>query len=459
MYRILNVRVNRDDAVYPYLDRIAHLANNLSNAVLYRERQMITSAKKNVSEWTENEKEIRAEAENTVQYFGNTRMIPKSGVLSYYFMEKLLRVTHNSDFFAEGLPKQTAQWIVRQVCTDISSFCKAMKQYTVTPGSFTGKPELPGYRRKGGASSFRITNQDCVIRLDNKGSYCIKLPLTKETVCIGKECPGKLKEVHVNPDNGRYQISLVFDDGRIPPQIKETPERIAAVDLGVSNLMGVTNNCGLPCLLYKGGAAKSVNQHYNKQTAKIMSMSTKGSAEKFIPTQKYRDITIYRNDRIKDLMLKAGKSLIIWCVENRIDTIVIGSNPGWKQNSNMGRGSNQKFVQIPFDKLKRILKYQGERSGIRIVEQEETYTSKASFIDHDDIPEFGGSKEAVFSGTRIKRGLYSSKEGITINADLNGSANILRKAFPDAFSENNMPDFTEIVVIKHPDEMLKRQSK
>ena len=459
MYRILNVNVNRDDAVYPYLDRIAHLANNLSNAVLYRERQMITSAKKNVSQWTENEKEIRNEAEKTALDSGNTRHIPKSGVLSYSFIEKLLRTTHNPDFFAEGLPKQTAQWIVRQVCTDISSFYKAMKQYTVTPGSFTGKPELPGYRRKGGASSFRITNQDCVIRLDNKGSYCIKLPLTKETVCIGKECPGKLKEVHVSPSNGRYQISLVFDDGRISPQIKETPERIAAVDLGVNNLMGVTNNCGLPCLLYKGGAAKSVNQHYNKQTAKIMSRETKGSAEKFIPTQKYRDITNYRNDRIKDLMLKAGKSLIIWCVENRIDTIVIGSNPGWKQGSNMGRRSNQKFVQIPFDDLKRILKYQGERNGIRIVEQEEAYTSKASFIDHDDIPDLDGSKEAVFSGTRTKRGLYRSKEGITINADLNGSANILRKAFPDAFSENNMPDFTDIVVIKHPDEMLKRQSK
>ena len=131
-------------------------------------------------------------------------------------------------------------------------------------------------------------------------------------------------------------------------------------------------------------------------------------------------------------MLKAGKSLIIWCVENRIDTIVIGSNPGWKQGSNMGRRSNQKFVQIPFDDLKRILKYQGERNGIRIVEQEEAYTSKASFIDHDDIPDLDGSKEAVFSGTRTKRGLYRSKEGITINADLNGSANILRKAFPNA---------------------------
>ena len=457
MYRVLNIQVDKCDAVYTYLDRVAHLTNNLSNAVLFRERQMITSAKKDVKEWTDNEKEIRDEVETTIQYLGNTRRIPKSGVLSYNFMEKLLRATHNPDFFAEGLPKQTAQWIVMQVCTDISSFYKAMKQYAATPEVFTGKPELPGYKRKGGACSFRITNQDCVIRQNDEGSYYIKLPLTKDTVLIGKENPGKLKELHVSPRNGRYQISLVFDDGQMPPEEKETPERIAAVDLGVDNLMGVTNNCGLPCLLYKGGVVKSVNHHYNKQIAKIMSKETKGSDKKFVPTQKYWDVTNYRNDRIKDVMLKAGKSLILWCVENRIDTIVIGSNLGWKQEVNMGKESNQKFVQIPFDKLKEILKYQGERNGIRILEQEESYTSKASFLDRDDIPNFG--VESVFSGVRTNRGSYRSKNGQMINADLNGSANILRKAFPGAFTKDNAPDFKNIVVIKHPDEMLKQQNK
>ena len=459
MYRVLNIQVDNSCAVYAYLDRIAHLSNNLSNAVLFRERQMITSAKKDVCEWTDNEKEIRTEAETTIQYSGNILRIPKSGVLSYSFMEKLLRATYNPDFFAEGLPKQTAQWIVRQVCTDITSFYKAMKQYSVSPGLFSGKPELPAYKRKGGACSFRITNQDCVIRRNNEGAYYLKLPLTKDTLSIGKKCPGKLKEVHVSPKNGRYQVSLVFDDGRKAPGRKEYPERIAAVDLGVNNLMGVTNNCGLPCLLYKGGVVKSVNQHYNEQTAKITSRETKGSDKKFIPTQKYWDKTNYRNDRIKDVMLKAGKSLIIWCVENRIDTVVIGSNPGWKQRPDMGKESNRKFVQIPFDELKRILKYQGERNGIAVLEQEEAYTSKASFIDHDDIPSLDACENTVFSGTRTKRGLYKTKGGQTINADLNGSANILRKAFPDAFSENNVPDFKNIIVVKHPDVMLERQSK
>ena len=455
MYRILNIRVSESDAVYAYLDRIAHLSNNLSNAVLFRQRQMITSAKKDVKDWTDNEKEIRNEVEATIQYLGNTRKIPKSGVLSYNFTERVLRATQNPDFFAEGLPRQTAQWIIKQVCTDITSFYKAMKQYAVTPELFTGKPELPGYKRKGGACSFRITNQDCVIRQKENGAYEIKLPLTKDTVCIGKTCPGRLKEVHVSPKYGRYQLSLVFDDGKALSVMEERPERIAAIDPGVNNLMAVTNNCGLPCLLFKGGVIKSVNQRYNKRVAKIMSKQTKGSDKKFIPSEEYWKDTNYRNDKIKDVMLKAGKSLILWCVENRIDTIVIGSNPGWKQKVSLGKETNQKFVQIPFDKLKHILKYQGERNGIRILEQEEAYTSKASFMDQDEIPDLG--EETSFSGTRIHRGLYRTKDGENINADLNGSANILRKAFPDAFSGKSVPDFKNIVVIKHPDEMLKNQ--
>ena len=219
--------------------------------------------------------------------------------------------------------------------------------------------------------------------------------------------------------------------------------------------MAVTNNCGLPCLLYKGGVVKSVNQRYNKRIAKVMSKQTRGSDKMFVPTEEYWKVTNYRNDKIRDVMLKAGKSLILWCVENRIDTIVIGSNPGWKQKVSLGRETNQKFVQIPFDRLKHILKYQGERNGIRILEQEEAYTSRASFMDHDEIPDLG--EEASFSGTRIQRGLYRTKEGENINADLNGSANILRKAFPDAFSGKSVPDFKNIVVIKHPDEMLKNQ--
>ena len=138
-----------------------------------------------------------------------------------------------------------------------------------------------------------------------------------------------------------------------------------------------------------------------------------------------------------------------WCVENRIDTIIIGENRLWKQNVRLGKDNNRWFVQMPFDRLKNIIRYSGERLGIRVVFQEESYTSKASFLDQDDIPTYGTGERPVFSGKRIRRGMYKSREGKKINADLNGAANILRKYKADAF-QSNMPLFEQIKVLRYP---------
>ena len=137
-------------------------------------------------------------------------------------------------------------------------------------------------------------------------------------------------------------------------------------------------------------------------------------------------------------------------------TIVIGHNTFWKQNSNLGKVGNQNFVQIPFYKFVKQIEYRAENLGIRIIMQEESYTSKASFLDKDDIPVYGKTEgEPSFSGTRYQRGMYRSKDGTVLNADLNGSANILRKAVPDAFGEQ-APLFNEVCVFPHPyfEEML-----
>lgn len=151
-------------------------------------------------------------------------------------------------------------------------------------------------------------------------------------------------------------------------------------------------------------------------------------------------------------MKKTGKQLIEWCAENRADTIVLGCNRYWKQESHIGHVNNQKFVQIPFSYLKNVIAWLAERKGIRVVEQEESYTSKASFLDRDFIPVYGQEPEVFrFSGKRNPRGLYTSEEGIVTNADLQASANILRKAYPNAFIEGNEPEFRTIKVIRHPE--------
>lgn len=132
----------------------------------------------------------------------------------------------------------------------------------------------------------------------------------------------------------------------------------------------------------------------------------------------------------------ASADIIKMLVQHGIGTLVIGKNDGWKQDINIGKQNNQNFVSIPHARFIQQLEYKAALAGIAVVITEESYTSKASFLDGDEIPVHGKTDtKPKFSGRRVKRGLYKSKNGTLINADINGSANILRKAFPKAFGE------------------------
>ena len=137
-----------------------------------------------------------------------------------------------------------------------------------------------------------------------------------------------------------------------------------------------------------------------------------------------------RNRRVKDILHKASRKIIDLCVEEGIEVIVVGNHAGWKKRIHMGKKNNQTFVQIPFRTLIEMIKYKGEAAGIRVVVCEESYTSKASSIDEDQIPVYGNDVAHTFTGKRIKRGLYRSKNGILMNADINGASNIIRKVYP-----------------------------
>ena len=167
---------------------------------------------------------------------------------------------------------------------------------------------------------------------------------------------------------------------------------------------------------------------------------------------------------MKDFMHKAAKRIVTWCLANRIDTVVIGTNPLWKQNSDMKKENNQAFEQIPFHQFRKILKYLCEWNGLRYVEQEESYTSKASFLAEDPIPVYqeGDTTSYTFSGQRCPvkyknrskkngfRGLYQNTDGTIVNADLNGSANIGRKCYPDLFRPQNV-NLKDVIIYSHPD--------
>ncbi|MBQ6519924.1 MAG: IS200/IS605 family accessory protein TnpB-related protein [Anaerolineaceae bacterium] len=469
IYQTRSVTIKSKDEPFAYCDQVTALTNNLENTVLFRVRQVMFAVSKDPSGLTENERKVMEEIRDALPKMGSKFKMPSKGkfFLSYEFLEKLMSVTDNPDMYAEGLSRHTAQNAVKSVVRNMKSYFEAIRAWKKDKSSFTGKPELMDYHRKGGHCTATISNQEAILK-DIDGGWYLKLPYRKDQnqwIPFGKVMPRvRLKQVTIKPENGVYIVTIVLQSEAEKPALKEEPERIAAIDTGVDNLMAVTNNCGLQSILYKGNICKSINQWYNKQAARMVSEQTLKTGKKFVPTAEYHYLTRKRNNRIKDFMLKTAKHFVQWCVENRIDTVVMGCNPGWKQEIEIGDSNNQNFVQIPFDLLRSIISYLCERVGIRYVEQEESYTSKASFVDGDYIPVYGVDDEkANFSGkrrpTRYRgmyrkdgfRGLYRTKDGTIINSDLNGSANILRKAFPNAFKKGVIPDFGMPLIFRHPD--------
>lgn len=455
MHSATQICVKPSSGFYSYFDTIAALCNNLRNAALYRTRQVLTMVEKPFDKLTANELEVYNEIAYALQIMGDKFKMPVKGkqFLSVDFLEALMRATNNPDFMAEGLSKQVAHHTLKGVAEDMKGFYAGIRKHKKDPTTFTGKVKLPRYGEKGGRHTIVFTNQDCVIyEIKNKpGFHEVKFPETKKRLYIA-DMPlcGRLKQITVKPNHGNYIVSFVFDNGK-ENHVARLPHHMVGIDLGVDNTAAITNNLGLPCLLFKGGALKSINQLYNKKMAAIQSEQTKGTDEKFVMTKEAHSLCVWRNNRIEDTINKIGNNIVAWCCDNDVDTIVIGHNTHWKQNANMGKKNNQTFVQLPLYKLILNITYRAERCGIRVIKREESYTSKASFLDNDVIPTFGkNDEEYKFSGKRIKRGLYKAADGTIINADLNGSANILRKEVSDAFA-SHQPDFGNVIIIRHPD--------
>lgn len=480
IHRTIQYNIDSKHPLYTYFEDMTLAANNLKNATLFRLRQIFTFTGKEFKNYTANELEIYNETVKAAEMFPELCYVPtkEKRYPSYRYMDKLMRATENPNFFDDRLPSQSAQYIVKGVLKDMKSFRQSLKKYKTCPEVYTGKPNLPKYNKSGGKQTVTLSNEACSILIKDDGKYCIKMPKTETLLEIGDTPLDNriFMEMKVKPYHDIFVLSLVFvvDEKPEPKKVPEKPQRICAIDLGVNNFAAITNNVGQPCLLFKGGTIKSKNQWYNKQMAKIKSKQTKGTpgeSQKFIPTPESKLLGIQREMWMGDFMHKCAKMIVSWCINNNIDTIVVGENKGWKQEVNTGKTNNQNFVNIPFDKFKSYLEYLCEYNEIRLIRQEESYTSKASFLDNDIIPVYGETKDNPhFSGKRRPtkytdefgehknskgfRGWYVSSNGTRINSDLNGSANIGRKCIPDMFTMDGavMPDFNNAIVYKHPDE-------
>lgn len=345
--------------------------------------------------------------------------------LGYDFLEFL--VSDGQDY--KLLMAQVAQQVLRLLDKNWISFFKSMKDWKANPHKYKGMPKLPKYKHKTkGRFNINFTNQNCCIK-----DGFVKFPSCFNQFLLNTKVNGRLQQVRIKPLGSQYLIEVVYRK-EITETQKKTGQNIIGIDLGLNNFVTITNNIGLQPIVINGGNIKAMNQYYNKRIAYLKAILKKETGRDW--SKRQDKLTTKRNSKIKDFIHKTSRFIIGYCVENSIDTIVVGNNKNWKQEIELGKKNNQNFVQIPYSMLISQLEYKAQDVNIKVIVTEESYTSKASFIDNDVIPKFknDSAEKYNFSGKRIQRGLYKSLNGVLINADVNGSFNIIKKVFPEAFA-------------------------
>ena len=368
---------------YLVLRELCHVSKNLYNQALYEIRQEYLKSKK---------------------------------YLNYYEVYKRLQNTENYSL----LQAQVSQQTLKSVDENFKSFFGLIKKKL--------KARIPKYLDKDGFFKLTIPTvsiKNGKIQLPYFRQYAKehnKIYLKVPSVLKGKE----VKQVWIIPrQNARFfEVQYIY---KVEPKEKKPIKNALAIDLGITNLCTCVTSKGKSFIM-DGRKLKSFNQWYNKETSRLKSIKDKQKIKGY--TKKLYRVVTKRNNRVSDILHKSCKYIINYCIDNNIDTVVCGMNIDFQRYSNLGKVNNQKFTQIPFGKIRDILNYLCELNGINFIEQEESYTSKASFWDKDEIPVFSSDSKVNydFSGKRVHRGLYRSKNGILLNADLNGSLNILRKS-------------------------------
>lgn len=430
-YRVTQRIISSDDLLYPYFDDLCRKSKLLYNAALFRVRNIFTGYDK--EHRTENEVEVFQEVALLQRSYPNMHV---RRVISYTHLEKMMRVTENADFFS-GLPRQTAQQMVKQSVTDFKNWLASLREYKKHPEKYLGKPKMPRYK-KSDLTTVIITNQDAVLYRDDIG-MSLKLPLQKQRLYFSNlSSDPVLKEVKIKPYYGRFLLCLTLEE----PDVAFDPSEshVCAIDLGTDNFAAIVCD-DHSSAIYKGGAVLSKIQWFHKQRAKYVSIITKGHEKKHAVSKRLRDLSFHYANFVKDQCHKISRSIIDFCMEHQCGTLILGVNLLWKQRSNMNKINNQNFVSMPITLLRTMITYKALNAGIRIIEQEESYTSKADLIANDRIPTYGvDDKDASFSGKRIKRGLYRCSNGMILNADCHAAANIMRKAIPDIWKDTR--DYT-----------------
>lgn len=386
--------IKKGDPRWTELDALGFAAKNLYNLINYHIRQ---------------------------EYFKTRK------TLSWGKLDKLLQKTEAY----QALPAKVAQLAIKSVTDCWASYFAAHKAWRQEPSRFKSEPKIPRYKHKEKGRYVLTYNLQAIGKRERRKGV---ISLSKTDIRFFSSHARRACQVRIIPHTSHYTIELVYE--KSVQNYKPIPSRIASIDIGMDNLAAIVyNQPGLAPFLVNGRPLKSINQYYNQDRARLLSELAKlnksgDHRQDRKHSHRLESLTLKRNHKINHYLHCASRLIVDELVKQQIGVLVIGKNDGWKQESNLGKQTNQNFVSIPHARFIEMICYKAKLAGIKVILQEESYTSKCSFLDAEPL-----QHAESYVGRRVKRGLFRSQHGILLNADINGSANIMRKAIPNAFAE------------------------
>jgi putative transposase len=377
-------RIDRHDPRWAAIDVAAFASKNLYNAALYLTRQA---------------------------YIHQNHRI-----MSYGELDTLMQPTEPY----RTIPAKVAQWVLKQVTLAWKSYFAACTEWAVHPDKFLGHPKLPTYLDKQGRNLLTYTTQALSRNAKNVGWIVPSgLPIRVATT----QSFETIAQIRIVPHATHYTVEVIYERAITPADVD--PAWVAGIDLGVNNLAMLTSNQpGSMPLLVNGRPLKALNQLYNKRCAQYQALLPEGQ----YTSHRLAVLTDKRKRQVDSYLHVASRRIVDHLVQHRIGTLVIGKNDGWKQEVTLGARTNQAFVFLPHARFIEMLTYKAHLVGIDVILTEESYTSKCSFLDSEPL-----TQQAQYVGKRVKRGLFVTALGKRLNADVNGSYNMIVKVVPNAF--------------------------
>ena len=391
--------IKESHPIYRWIVEECSRSKNLYNKTLFIYRQAFTGNHNNIPEYKD--------------------IIKHDKFIASFALVNRMNELKDVDF-CSMMKKNGAQQIVFQVDRTMKAWFASLKSYKKDSSKFRGRPRIPSYKKKDELNCLTYTTADAKLQKDGTINISKKIKLPIHTNLIS------FQQVRLVPKTGYIQVEIVYNKEISDLKLDQT--RAIGIDLGLNNLMAITSNIGNISSLVNGRPLKSINQYYNKKKAHLMSLLEKGGLKS---SKRLRRLEMKRTCKIKDYLHKTSRRVVELMEQKNIGTCFIGHNKDWKQEINIGSRNNQNFVSIPYSLLINMLKYKIEEKGGVLIELNEAYTSKCSFLDNEEV-----RKHESYKGKRAKRGLFLSEKKKALNADINGSLNILKRGMNFSFSFN-----------------------